>query len=175
MSLNATGQNFAEKLGLDEGFLKASSKAHKVPAPLILAVIMVESSGITTAMRYEKKYRWVTNVATWAKKMRWTKDTERALQSFSIGLMQIMTATARDHGFSKHPIELTIPKIGVSWGCYHLNYLFRRYGYWPDAISAYNQGNNRKRILNGKKFKNQEYVDKVYRYMEKFGTRSTDA
>ncbi len=87
--------------------------------------------------------------------------TEVALQSFSFGLMQIMLATAREAGFNLHPKLLLVPKINLTWGTHHLFENFRRYGSWPDAVAAYNWGHPARALLGGK-YKNQDYVDKVF-------------
>jgi len=130
--------DFAEKCGLSEAEVKDLSRYHGVPFDIALGVVAVESSGRAKILRFEKKYKWLYGVKVFARKFGWTEDTETALQRFSYGLMQIMLATARGHGFKNHPMDLLEPQIGFSWGCYHLSTLFNRYQNWNDAVSAYN-------------------------------------
>lgn len=153
-----TAEEFAEVLHL-----------HPCPPHLVLGLIKTESGGNKGAMRFEPGYPYVKDSALWAKHSGWTEITERTLQMFSYGLVQIMLATARDRGFGLHPELLFDPKVNVSWGCFHLSLLNSKYGSWQDAIAAYNFGHPAKKLISGK-YKNQEYVDRVYTYAAEFMT-----
>jgi len=146
--------------GLSESELLAECKSHNLPPEILLGLIMTESSGRATAMRYEAGYTFVFKVPEFAKSMGWTELTEMTLQKFSFGLCQIMLATARWRGFKLHPMRLLEPKVGLAWGAFHLAELFKLYNDWPSAVSAYNQGSPKKAMIGGE-FKNQPYVDKV--------------
>ena len=139
-----------------EQAVKEYSEQYDVPTGLINAIIQVESSGNTYAVRYEDGYRWLVKPF---KQFHWHTPTEKIMQKTSWGLMQIMGAVARERGFKgRYLAELCKPEIGVKYGVKHLKWQYNRYGNWRDAISAYNQGSPRKK---DGKYTNQEYVDKV--------------
>jgi len=138
---------------------------------LVAAIIQVESGGRRYAIRYEKNYRWLFRPDFYRSELCST-DTERELQKFSYGYMQVMGSVFRE----------TLPNIGrvlpdvafhefynVLAGVEHLDNLRQRWEIKDqDAlISAYNQGSPRRSLLTGK-FKNQKYVDKVLKEMRKF-------
>lgn len=142
-----------------EKLIKKYSNKYGIPAGLIKSIIEAESSGNTYAMRYEKNWKWFDEPLT---RFHWHESTERQAQKFSWGLMQIMGAVARERGFEGRFLsELTKPELGIKFGCKHLKWNYKRYGNWSDAISAYNQGNNRKDDEGN--YENQNYVDKVLR------------
>jgi soluble lytic murein transglycosylase-like protein len=165
--LSTSGLDFLKKTGLTPATFAESLKLHPCPAHLVLGIIATESLGEQGAMRYEPAYPYLFNVKKFAKLSGWTEPTEQALQMFSYGLMQIMLAVARDKGFNLHPMNLLQPKTNVSWGCFHLWSLFRKYQIWTDAIAAYNYGHPAKKLISGK-YKNQEYVDRVYFHAAEF-------
>lgn len=137
------------------------AKKYAIPAGLIKAIIEQESGGNTFAMRYEKGYPYLVKPFN---KYHFNEATEKVSQQISWGLMQIMGAVARERGFTgRYLSELTNPKVGLKYGCKHLKWNYNRYNNWQDAISAFNQGSNRK--TNGK-YNNQQYVDSV---MQKWG------
>lgn len=137
--------------------IKRISKRYGIPAGLIRAIIEVESSGNTFAMRYEKNYPYLVKPFD---KYHWHKATEKEGQKTSWGLMQIMGAVARERGFEgRYLSELTKPELGIKYGCKHLKWNYNRYKDWSDAISAFNQGSNRK--YRDGSYQNQGYVDKV--------------
>lgn len=130
-----------------------------IPPGLIRAIIEVESGGNTFAMRYEKNYPWLAKPFD---KFHWHAETEKQAQKTSWGLMQIMGAVARERGFKgSYLSELSKPELGIKFGCKHLKWNYNRYGNWNDAISAFNQGSNRKNEHG--EYKNQNYVNKVLR------------
>ena len=155
-----TRDSFIRRCGLTEEFLRSTEELYKVPGNLLLGLIRTESRGMPGVMRYERKYKWLHQPHLWAKKYGWTEETEEQLQKFSYGLAQLMGATARDNGFDSHFFRLLEPTIGASWGASHLFSLFKRYGSWDDAISAYNQGTPKRNRFTGR-YRNQNYVDKV--------------
>lgn len=166
-SMNSDAKDFLAVCGVPvEKFLEVTKAAGCSPE-IVLGVIKTESGGDADAMRFETGYPYLFETKRLAKEMGWTEKTEVALQSFSFGLMQIMLATARSHGFEKHPMQLLSPVVNLSWGALHLGSLVKRYQGWHDAVSAYNQGSPRKKAFGGS-YRNQEYVDKVFRHASGF-------
>jgi soluble lytic murein transglycosylase-like protein len=166
-SLSAKAVGFLHLCGLtQEKFLEICSQT-LVPPELVLGIIKQESGGDAEAMRFEPSYRWLHEPEVWAQRMGWTADTERALQCFSYGLMQIMLSTARELGFAKQPHQLLSPVINLSWGCLYFGVLGKRHGDWTDAVSAYNQGSPKKKAFSSA-YKNQDYVDSVLKYAEEY-------
>lgn len=162
-----TPENVFDKANLSGDCVKVQENMG-IPREILAAMIYTESSANPGAIRFEPNYRWLYDPERFASQLGHTLDTEIALQKFSYGLLQIMGATARQQGMHGNLFKLLTPEIGVSWGCLYLRHLFDRYGNWLDAISAYNQGDNRKYIITGQ-YKNQKYVDKVISRARYFG------
>ena len=140
-----------------------NSNKYEIPAELINALIMVESSGNPYAMRYEDHYRWLYNVDQIVGSMGLHRDTEVQAQKTSWGLLQVMGAVARELGCKKRFLTYLLdPKIGIEYGCMHLKNLYNRHGSWERAVSAYNFGHV-SYAENGK-FRNQRYVDRVMEF-----------
>ena len=135
---------------------------YKLDFALIGAIVVIESAGRTTAVRYEPNWKTHLNPVMYANILNITTMTEATLQSFSWGLMQVMGTVARELGFCGHLPQLCEPEHGLKYGCMKVNELFNRFDELTDVISAYNQGTPRKE--NGK-YRNQYYVDTVQRYM----------
>lgn len=159
--LNQAGLTFLQKTGLTPDVFAEVLKVYPCPPAIVLGLIATESAGNPDALRFEPTYPYTHDVPRFAQIHGWTSETEKTLQMFSYGLMQLMLATARERGFNFHPRLLLQPKTNITWGCHFLYSLFRRYQNWMDAISAYNYGHPAKKMLTGK-YKNQEYVDRVY-------------
>lgn len=152
--------------------IKKVSATVGVDPVLLQAIATVESSLIPEAVKYEPLYRWHHEPMTWALKVRqsvpgYSEDTERALQSFSFGLVQVMGAVMREQGFSGHlQTVLGNPEICLEYGARHLKKFLTRYkGNVNDAICAYNRGSVKK--LPSGEYANQKYVDKVRSEMQK--------
>lgn len=161
---------FLKAIGLDPTTFQNIARVYQIPEHLILGIIRQESGGRAKALRFEPKYKYLCNTPVFAKLMSWTPATEESLQKFSWGLMQIMLATARDLGFDKHPTVLLQPDQNVGWSCLYLSRLFAKYKSWSDTISAYNYGHVAKELLTNR-YKNQKYVDGVYRFAEEYRDR----
>ncbi len=143
----------ADKLGLDK--------------LIVTAIVMVESSGKSWRTRYEPGYpeNWMYKPEVFAKQLGISLDSEKNLQRTSWGLMQVMLATARDHGFEGAAIDLCIPDVGVEYGCIYLKYQINRYnGNIQEALAAYNRGSAIQDLKNPGFFKNQKYVNKIMKY-----------
>lgn len=169
--------------GMDEIDLLITSTAreHDLPDELVGAIVCTESARIATRWRVEPRYRYLWDVAA-ARPFRplthaeiatekaprdfsaiegSSVDTEWWGQQASWGLMQVMGAVAREHGFGDDFPLLCDPLTGLRWGCKHLAWVaksyFNRYG-WSGVIAAYNAGSPR-RV--GGQWVNQHYVDTV--------------
>lgn len=152
-----------------------------LPPDVVLGIITVESGWRTAAHRVEPPYRYLWDYAnnrpfralTAAESASETpppdftapagvsKATEWQGQQASWGLMQVMGAVAREHGFKGDFFtELcTEPTDAIEVGCQRLAACVRRWGAIQKAIAAYNAGSPR--IDSDGRFENQAYVDKV--------------
>lgn len=153
-----------------DAIIQNCARIYKVDEKLIRAIISTESSWNPWAIRPERGFwaRYMSGIKaiffrTPEKDEQWL--TYPDLVSMSYGLMQLMLTTAMELGFRfKYPTELLSPEINIKYGCLLLRKFYDKYYNWNDAISAYNQGNNR-RNSDGT-YKNQVYVDKVNKFME---------
>lgn len=155
----------------------------ELPEALVHAIVQTESGGVATRWRVEPRYRYLWDVrksrpfrtltiaeiaseqapSDFSATAGSSVDTEWWGQQASWGLMQIMGAVAREHGFDEDFPTLCDPLAGLKLGCRHLVWLHRayfdRYG-WPGVVAAYNAGSPR-RV--GGNWVNQHYVDTVAR------------
>lgn len=118
-----------------------ASAAYGVPAPLIKAIMKIESDFNPSAYRQEPH-----------------------LKDASWGLMQVLLSTAR--WITKNP-DLTAsalmqPEFNAYVGTMYLAYLMKRYPNIKDVMAAYNAGSP-KRTKTGE-YVNQAYVDKASRW-----------
>lgn len=128
---------------------------------MVLAIIQVESAGITWATRFEPGWKYFHRTDHFCKITRppITEQTERAHQQTSWGLMQVMGSVAREHAFVGTLPELCQPELGIKYGCAQLKRV-KRNGYSEyDQIAAYNAGSAKKTNLGI--YVNQNYVTKV--------------
>lgn len=146
--------------------LVKAAHRHQVPAALLAAFCQEESGWQPWAERSEPGYLKNKKIkkaaAAWAKEHRGlpTALTELNARSRSMGLMQPMGELAREQGFdSTYLSSLFEPFNSIDQGATLLKSLLQRYGKdTMSAISAYNQGNNRKK--HGQ-FENARYVYRV--------------
>lgn len=127
---------------------------------LVLGIIQTESGGNPYAARYEQNYRWTLPQAK--RPATCSQNTETSMQKTSWGLMQIMGAVAREHGFTDWLSMLVTPDVNISLGVKHIQKLMTRFQekYGIDGvIAAYNAGSPR--VEADGKFFNQKYVDAV--------------
>ena len=135
---------------------------HQLPIGLVRAVVHVESSGDPWAMNAEGAYRYLWDVTRNAPFRRLNgheaamstppedfpsllpadRDTEWAGQRASWGLMQVMGAVAREHGFTGPFLtELCDVATGLEYGGRHLARLLRgAKGDVALALARYNGG-----------------------------------
>ncbi len=123
--------------------IEAAATHHGLPPDLVAAVVLVESSGLTHAYRYEPAY-WLRYLAA---NPLWQHQNPRRV-SASYGLMQVMVPTAHALGFRDEPELLFVPTVGLDWGCRELARLCKwavSFDAPPEtrlraALAAYNGG-----------------------------------
>lgn len=162
-----------------------------LPFTFVKAIVWQESHGRPFAFKPEPPYLWLWDCTT-NRPFRRITPVERASehapkdfkairgsvaddaewwgQQISFGLLQVMGAVAREHGFrGEFLTELTQPAIGLEYGCKHLASLRVRFGpAWGHVIAAYNAGSPRKRPDGT--YDNQTYVDDVMAKWEALNT-----
>lgn len=142
---------------------------------LLSAMIKVESNRYPFAIRIEPHLK----KANWYIRALYGVTIIQDYHYCSFGPMQIMFATARSIGFMGKAFELMNPDTNIKYGAKFLKGLLKKYNKSNmsiqqeimDAVSAYNQGNNRFFDINkngikdmDEKYRNQTYVDKVMEY-----------
>jgi soluble lytic murein transglycosylase-like protein len=119
---------------------------------LVEAIVRVESSGNADAFRHEPGF-WRRYMQD---KPQWREAVSRRVAS-SYGLMQVMYATAVEHGYVGEPEGLFIPAASLEFGCRYVESL-RDWSArnWPQALAAYNAGRG-----NWQSEEGQAYAEKV--------------
>jgi hypothetical protein len=149
------------------GMIFMMARQAQIPPELVLALIEVESEGNPYAVRMHPTYAYTMPQAK--RPSACTMETELYLQRSSLGLMQVMGATARSVGFDGWLPELFDPVLNARTGIAHLSNLMskhrNKHGI-AGVVAAYNGGAPRKRPDG--KFVNQAYVDKVMKAMERY-------
>lgn len=158
-------------------FIDEAAVAAELDPAFVRAIVAVESAGNPYAWRPEPRYRFLWDVRTHRPFRTLTddelsraaapadfsaragsRDQEWTAQRASWGLMQIMGAVAREHGFDGlYLTVLTDPEVNLRIGCAYLRLLLR----WADgdhgkAAGAYNAGKGGWRSIAG-----QAYAAKV--------------
>lgn len=149
--------------------------------PLLVAgQVLTESGGETSAWNPEPRYRWFWDVklnkpfriVTTAELNAKTPpadfhclvgdpDQEWWGQQASWGLLQVMGAVAREHGFTGGYLTAlcVYPVVGLEVGCRHMADLLKwSSGNVDKALAAYNGGKSGNEVL---PFRNQAYATKV--------------
>jgi soluble lytic murein transglycosylase-like protein len=142
------------------------AKKHKLPPALLAAFIQEESAfnpdAIRTEPGYLHKQKVIAGAREWSRRHGGlpTVQTEIVLRASSMGLMQPLGQVAREQGFdARYLVELIKPYNSLDEGAKHLLTKLRKYPKDTlSAISAYNQGNNRKKHGT---FENARYVYRV--------------
>lgn len=120
--------------------------SYQLPVVIVRAMVAHESvGGITHAARFEQEFydRYIKPLKAVPRPEGCSQATERILRATSFGLMQVMGQTAREMGFAGWLTELTVPAVGLEWGCRYLRQLSDKYlaeGGWPGVMRAYNGG-----------------------------------
>lgn len=145
--------------------IKSQATEKKLRLDLLMAMVEVESSGNPYAMRYERNYSYYYRPEVFSKKFSVSLDTEKALQRFSYGLMQVMGGTARYIGYEGRLLDLVVPEIGIEWGARYLKNICREYLDIEDQIAFYNGGFGA--LAYKAKNPERKYPDMVQRHVEK--------
>jgi len=160
----------------------------KLDPTIVSALILIESSGNPWAWNPEPRYRYFWNVRTNRPFRKITeeeikseaapmdfptlkgdRDQEWWGQQASWGLMQVMGAVAREHGFNgKYLTQLCDSEMNIHYGCQHLALIMRgAKGDLERALATYNGG----RVGNVERpFRNQFYADKVLLQRHQLGS-----
>ena len=166
-----------------ETLIRETAAAKGLPAFVVRALVIKESTGCVWACRAEPKYRYLWDISLRRPFRRLTdqellskqapadfpaplgvsRNTEYWGQQMSWGYMQIMGAVARECGYTgQFLVGLCEPAINIEIGSRHLLDLSRRYlatAGWPGVVAAYNAGSPR--VLENGQYENQRYVDAV--------------
>ena len=142
--------------------IEKTAAIHRLSPNLVMAIVKTESAFRADAIRYESHYKWICTPDKFNTALNISVETEQELQKFSYGLMQIMGAVAREHGFVGSMHKLLRPDIGLEYGCRHFAKYMNRYNNdVKKSIAAYNGGPGA--VLKNGKFSNEIYVAKVMR------------
>ncbi len=139
--------------------VRREAEEQALSAPLIEAIVTVESRWNPWALRYERDFSYVVDADKHARFSQITPDTERTLQRMSFGLMQVMGGTARSIGYIGPLAVLLDPDVNIHWGARYFKRITQTYPLVTDQIAAYNAGRARRDL--GGVYVNQAYVEKV--------------
>ena len=143
------------------------AKENNLDPDLVFSIITVESGWDTFVSRFEPSVdKYVFNTLTHSSNCRITQMTEDLAQKHSYGLGQIMGFLAREMGHKECLSQLFIPEINLSYMCRFIKKQLERYGFETDAVAAYNAGSAHK--LDSGMYRNQQYVDKVYKFLNAY-------
>lgn len=147
---------------------KEKAKFVGVDENIVFSFITIESNWITSAIRFEPHYQWLYKPEDFYKGLKISLETEKALQKFSYGPMQIMGAVARELGYKGHlhllPLQV---EQSLYFSCLHFKKLHKKYEALDDAVASYNAGSAKKNDLG--LYTNQSYVNK---FMEVYKDKS---
>lgn len=149
--------------------VEAAAAAHKLDAALVRAVCMVESSGRTSAYRFEPAFwtRYLADNSAY-------RDGVPERVSASYGLMQVMHPVACELGYTGEPEALCVPSVGLDYGCRKLaQVLAWARGDVAAGLAAYNGGMTRDNAPGRYPKRNQLYVDKVKKALSAAGVKPT--
>jgi soluble lytic murein transglycosylase-like protein len=148
--------------------VREAAKAQGVEPALACAIAMVESGAQwpRANVRFEPRWRYFYEPATYAKYNGITVATEMALQACSWGPMHVIGSVCRELAYTGPLEALQDPKLAIEYGVKKLKKCLERFGEETQAIAAYNAGSPRKKIAPGPTqgvvvYMNQAYVDKV--------------
>lgn len=146
--------------------IERQAHASGLPAELVAALVLVESSGNPWTVRYEPGfYDRYMKIAEPKTIIPCTKETERRMCATSFGLLQIMGQVARERGFKgTYLTKLCDPETGIKYGCSHLAWTVVRLARkgitdLASICAAYNGGVGAVRAAGD--YRNPEYPAKV--------------
>lgn len=162
--------------------IESTAMDYNINPDTLLALCSVESSLDTWAHNPEPQYRYLWDVRlgkpfraltageiisekppTDFHSLAGDADQEWWNQQASWGLMQVMGAVAREHGFvGSYLTRLCDPAVGLEFGCRHLSANLRwANGNYTQALAAYNggRGGNER-----PPYRNIVYAEKVLRW-----------
>lgn len=120
-----------------DDLIRLTADRYRLDAELLIAQVLVESSGEPDAFRYEPVF-YETYIRDNPKA---TAAIYGPLAACSFGLLQIMLETACEIGYVGPPHALFTPAIGLEWGARYLRKLMDMYGDDVErALAAYNGG-----------------------------------
>lgn len=129
-----------------DSLIWSTAQRHGIDPPLLKAVVAAESSFNPRAFRDEPH-----------------------IGDASYGLMQTLYRTAKDMGYTGAPEGLYDPATSLEMGARYLARQLRRYGgKVPYAVAAYNSGTAFFAKDGSGRFVNQSYVDRVFRFYERY-------
>lgn len=136
-----------------DAMVESTAASYQLPVVIVRAMVAHESAGgIPYAARFEPDFyeRYIQRLEIDYRPSCCSLATERMHRATSWGLMQIMGQTARERGFRGWFSELTVPVVGLEWGCRYLRWLADKYladGGWPTVMRAYNGGPGKRHQL----------------------------
>jgi hypothetical protein len=136
--------------------IRQTAQRYELDAELLIAQVLIESSGKADAFRFEPAY--------YERYIRTNPHARGArygpLAACSYGLLQIMLETACELGFQGLPWQLFDPAIGLDWGAKYLRTLYDTCGKDMErALVAYNGGLG---AALKKPYRTQAYADQVF-------------
>jgi soluble lytic murein transglycosylase-like protein len=142
--------------------IRQHAAENEIDAALVAAIVFRESEGRAGAMRFERLNQNFDSVEKYAAQNRITVWTEKTLQSFSYGLMQLMGFCLREEGHKGMLPEALDPDLNLHLGCRKLKRYVVKYPQVTDVIHSWNRGGPYKTVIG--KYENQAYVDAVLAY-----------
>jgi hypothetical protein len=147
------------------------AEEYKIDPICLASLVFVESSGSTTAMRYEPNFKWIYNPKVVAEKWNCSENMALLMQKTSWGLGQVMGSVAIDHGIYNikpfnQPSILLIPKFGLDFACKHWVKFSKKYKNKEEIYASYNSGSVRR--LKSGEFENAWAVVKFEKKFKEF-------
>lgn len=135
--------------------LVRTASRYALDPALVEAMVIHESSGVTSAIRYESAF-WAKYMAADPRFL--GADPKRVSSSY--GLMQVMYVVALEVGFTfGDPEYLFVPEIGLDTGCKKFRQLLDwAQGVEAQALAAYNGG---KKANTTPPYRNHVYAEAV--------------
>lgn len=155
--------------------VEKNAKEHDIELALIKALIKKESSDYAFALRNDwdvlVQCGWFMTALN-----EYRLDPNNYKNFCSIGLMQVLYLVAYEMGFRGTHEQFFKPDINIMYGCMLIKRLQHKFTKIQDVISAYNNGGAYFFDLDhdglhdeNEQYKNQAYVDTVYKYYKDFG------